>query len=530
LRAAIEWLRAKERQSTVGEAKGATGPDFLAGVSLNDIPEGGTITGRVGDEPVLLSRFDGDFFAVSGACTHYGAHLADGVVAGASVRCPLHHACFDLRTGESRRAPALDPLDCWQVDVDSEKAYVSYKLKRQPDSGPDLERDVRRVVIIGGGAAGLACANELRKLGYSGNITILSADADPPCDRPNLSKDYLAGSAPEEWLPLRTDDWYSENRIDLRLSSEVTRIDAGKRTVHCVSGEDFPFDRLLIATGSEPHRLQAPGFDSDKVFTLRSIADARAIAAQAKPGARAVIIGASFIAMEVASALRAREVEVDVVSVEHVPFDRVFGIALGEYIRKVHERNGVRFHLGAVASGFDGHAITTANGEQIPADFVVVGIGVQPRTTLAKSAGMEVDKGIIVDASMQTSVPGVYAAGDIASYPDPISGNRMRIEHWVVAERQGEVAAAGMLGQDRSFTSAPFFWSEQFGTAIRYVGHASNWDHILVDGNMDSGSFTIRYFTAGVHCASASVGRDRDNLEDELQLESQINIQAEAVA
>ena len=514
----------------MGEAKSATGPDFSAGVSLNDLPENGTIACRVGDEPVLLSRFDGELFAVSGACTHYGAHLAEGVVAGTSVRCPLHHACFDLKTGESRRAPALDPLDCWQVDVDSEKAYVSYKLKRHPDSASDLQTDVRRVIIIGGGAAGLACANELRKLGYSGDITMLSADADPPCDRPNLSKDYLAGTAPEEWLPLRTDDWYSGNRIELRLSTEVARIDAQKRTVHCISGEEFPFDRLLIATGSEPHRLQAPGFDSDKVFTLRSIADARAIAAQAKRGARAVIIGASFIAMEAASALRAREVEVDVVSVEHVPFDRVFGIALGEYIQKIHERNGVRFHLGAVASGFDGHAVSTANGEQIPADFIVVGIGVQPRTTLAKSAGVEVDKGVLVDSSMQTSVPGIYAAGDIASYPDPISRERMRIEHWVVAERQGEVAAASMLGQDRSFTSAPFFWSEQFGTAIRYVGQSSNWDQILVDGDMDSGSFTIRYFTEGTHCASASVGRDRENLEDELQLESLININAEAFA
>jgi NADPH-dependent 2,4-dienoyl-CoA reductase/sulfur reductase-like enzyme/nitrite reductase/ring-hydroxylating ferredoxin subunit len=509
----------------VGEAQAATGPDFSSGFPLGDIPEEGTVAGRVGDEPVLLSRFNGSLYAVSGACTHYGGHLADGVAEGTTVRCPLHHACFDLKTGQPLRAPALDPLDRWQVDIDSDRAYVSYKLRPQPDEAAEVETDVRRVVIVGGGAAGLACANELRRLGYSGEIVMLSADRDPPCDRPNLSKDYLAGTAPEEWLPLRGSQWYSENRVDLRLSTEVTRVDAAARTIHCASGENLAYDRLLIATGSEPNRLAAPGFDSDKVFTLRSIADARAIAELAKEGARAVVIGASFIAMEAAAALRARKVEVDIVSVEHVPFDRVFGIALGEHIKKLHEKNGVRFHLGCVASGFDGSAITTTARERIEADFVLVGIGVQPRLHVARCAGAELDNGVIVDSSMQTSVPGIYAAGDIAAYPDPASGERMRIEHWVVAERQGEVAAANMLGIKRHFDSAPFFWSEQFGTALRYVGHASKWDQVLVDGDIDSDSFVIRYFNEGVHCATATIGRDVDNLEDELALESKAIIE-----
>jgi len=508
----------------VGEAKAASGPDFSAGIALSAIPEGSTVAGRVGDDPVLLSRLDGEFYAVSGSCTHYGAHLADGIAAAGSVRCPLHHACFDLKTGAALRAPALDPLDRWQVDVDSEKAYVSYKLEGQPDSAFELQTSARNVIIIGGGAAGLACANELRRLGYAGAITMLSADSDPPCDRPNLSKDYLAGTAPEEWLPLRPDEYYSDNRIDLRLSTEVTHIDSEARTVHCASGENLPYDRLLIATGSQPHRLQAPGFDSDKVHTLRSISDARAIAARAKAGSRAVIIGASFIAMEAASALRTRGVEVDVVSVEHVPFDRVFGVAFGEYIQKLHEREGVRFHLGSVASGFDGKCVTTAKGECLDADFVLVGIGVQPRVSLARSAGVEVDNGVIVNSFLETNVPGIYAAGDIASYPDPITGERLRIEHWVHAERQGQVAAANMVGASKPFASVPFFWSEQFGTAIRYVGHASSWDQILVDGDMDSGSFAIRYFCDGVHRATASVGRDRDNLDDELELERRVVI------
>jgi NADPH-dependent 2,4-dienoyl-CoA reductase/sulfur reductase-like enzyme/nitrite reductase/ring-hydroxylating ferredoxin subunit len=504
----------------VGEAQAATGPDFSSGFPLSDIPNEGTVAGRVGDEPVLLSRFSGSLYAVSGACTHYGGHLADGVAHGTTVRCPLHHACFDLKTGQPLRAPALDPLDRWQVDVDSDRAYVSYKLKPQPDEEPDLETDVRRVVIVGGGAAGLACANQLRRLGYSGEVTILSADRDPPCDRPNLSKDYLAGTAPEEWLPLRTDQWYSDNRVELRLSTEVTRVDPQARTVHCASGENLPYDRLLIATGSEPNRLAVPGFDRENVFTLRSIADARAIAERATEGARAVIVGASFIAMEAAAALRSRKVEVDIVSVEHVPFDRVFGIALGEHIRKIHEKNGVRFHLGCVASSFDGSAITTTARERLDADFVLGGIGVQPRLHVARCAGVDLDNGVVVDARMQTSVAGIYAAGDIAAYPDPISGQRQRIEHWVVAERQGEVAAANMLGQARRFDSAPVLWSEQFGLSIRDVGHASEWDQVIVDGDIESGSFAIRYFNEGKHCATATIGRDVDNLEDELALES----------
>ena len=514
-----------KKGAIVGEAQAAAGPDFSAGFPLSDIPDDGTVSGRVGDEAVLLSRFEGSLYAVSGSCTHYGGHLADGVAEGGSVRCPLHHACFDLKTGAALRAPALDPLDRWQVDVDSDRAYVSYKLKRLSDEAPEIDSDVRRIVIVGGGAAGLACAIELRRLGYSGEISMLSADRDPPCDRPNLSKDYLAGTAQEEWLPLRTDEWYSDNRVDLRLSTDVSHVDVDAKTVHCASGDELPYDKLLIATGSEPNRLNAPGFDGANVLTLRTIADASAIIEQAKEGTRAVIIGSSFIAMEAAAALRARKVEVDIVSVEHIPFDRVFGIAVGEHIKNMHEKNGVRFHLGRVASSFDGTTVSISAGEQIPADFVVVGIGVQPRLHLARSAGAEIGNGVVVDSGMRTSVPDIYAAGDITCYPDPFTGERVRIEHWVVAERQGEVAAANMLGQDRQFDSAPFFWSEQFGTSIRYVGHASQWDQVLVDGDIDSGEFIIRYFDKGEHRASASIGRDVDNLEDELALESKASVE-----
>ena len=503
----------------MGEAAGATGPDFSDGIALSQIPIGGTLAGRVGNEPVLLSNFDGELFAIGGSCTHYGGALADGVHEGVSVRCPLHHACFDLRTGAALRAPALDPVDRWLVEVEGNRAFVRRKIdERLAAVAPDT--DVQKIVIVGGGAAGLACAHELRRLGFAGKVTILSADADPPCDRPNLSKDYLAGTAPEEWLWLRSDDWYSDNDVDLRLSTEVARIDPAARTVHCASGEELPYDRLLLATGAEPNRLANPGFDRPNVHTLRSVADARAIAEQARSGSHAVIIGASFIALEATAALRQREVEIDIVSVEEVPLEHVFGAELGRHIQALHEKNGVRFHLSSVVEAFDGRAVQLKGGERIEADFIVVGIGVRPRTGLAESAGAAVDHGVVVDSFLETSVAGIFAAGDIASYPSPVTGERTRIEHFVVAERQGEVAAANMLGHRERFDSAPFFWTEQYGVPIRYVGRASGWDAVTCEGDFESGSLVARYFVGGRHCATATVGRDDANLEDELSLET----------
>jgi NADPH-dependent 2,4-dienoyl-CoA reductase/sulfur reductase-like enzyme/nitrite reductase/ring-hydroxylating ferredoxin subunit len=503
----------------LAESGGATGPDFSQGIGLGEIPDEGTIAGRVGDDPVLLSRLGGELFAIGGACTHYGGHLGEGISGGSTVRCPLHHACFDLRTGAVLRAPALDPVDRWQVEVEGGRAFVRRKADQPEKTTAPIDSAIQKIVVIGGGAAGLACAKELRRRGFEGSITMLSADPDAPCDRPNLSKDYLAGTAPEEWLWLRGDDWYADNRVDLRLSTEVIRIDPDARTVHCESGEQFGFDRLLIATGAEPNRLDAPGLDRPNVHTLRSVRDARSLAEAAQPGARAVVIGASFIGLEAAAALRHRGVEVDIVSVEEIPLEHVFGRDVGLQLQQLHESRGVRFNLNCIVGGFDGREVELGNQRRIPADFVLMAIGVRPRTAIAEQAGASVKNGVIVDAHLQTSIPGIYAAGDIAAYPEPISGQTARIEHWVVAERQGEVAAANMLGERKRFESAPFFWTEQYGVPLRYVGRASGWDAVTVEGDVESGSLVARYFADGTHCATATIGRDRENLEDELKLE-----------
>jgi NADPH-dependent 2,4-dienoyl-CoA reductase/sulfur reductase-like enzyme/nitrite reductase/ring-hydroxylating ferredoxin subunit len=503
----------------VGEQAQVSGPDFTQGIALGDLPDPGTIAGRVGDDPVLLSRIAGELYAVGGACTHYGGALADGIDGSATVRCPLHHACFDLRTGAPLRAPALDALDRWQVEVEGERAFVRRRLEKAPAAGPSLHDAPASIVIVGGGAAGLACANELRRLGYPGAITMFSADGDPPCDRPNLSKDYLAGTAPEEWIPLRAPDWYEQQAIQLWLDTEVTAIDVDARTVVTASGLIFPFDRLLLCTGSVPNRLAGPGFDLPNVRTLRSLADAKAVIELARPGSRAAIIGSSFIGLEAAAALRTRRVAVDVVSVEAVPFERVLGPEIGRMVQRMHEEHGVAFHLGRSVASYDGNSLRLTDGSAIDADFLLVGIGVRPRLELAHAAGLALGDGVLVNAHLETSAPGIFAAGDIAAHLDPTSGRPARIEHWATAERQGQTVAANMLGLDRRFDAVPFFWTEQYGSALRYVGHAPQWDRVEIDGDLASRDFTARYYAGTEQLASATMNRDRESLAEERRLE-----------
>ena len=497
------------------------GPDLSAGISLDDLATNATIAGRVGNEAILLSKFEDGLFAVSRSCTHYHADLADGLLSRGTVRCPWHHACFDLRSGRALRAPALDALDTWLVEVEGNIAFVRRKLERKLTEQKHAG-DAKKIVIIGGGAAGLSCANELRQLGYSGAISMLSADQDPPVDRPNLSKDYLAGSAPDEWMPLRSDRWYRDNGIDLRLETEVVRIDPVARRVYTRTGDEVGYDRLLIATGSEPNRLTGNGFDHDAVVTLRSYADAQAIAARASAGMTAAVIGSSFIGLEAAAALRKRGLEVHVIAPEKLPFERLLGEQVGLFLYALHERNGVHFHLGTSVTNFANGAVTLADGQAISADIVLVGIGVRPRTSLAVSAGIEAPAAIAVDAFLRTVVPDIYAAGDIAAYPDPVTGEPTRIEHWVVAERQGQAVAANMLGLRKRYQAVPFFWTKQYDVSVRYVGRAARWDEVVVNGDVSGGDFIARYYDKGVHLASAAVGRDREMLEEERRFEGMI--------
>jgi NADPH-dependent 2,4-dienoyl-CoA reductase/sulfur reductase-like enzyme len=440
-----------------------------------------------------------------------------------TVRCPWHHACFSLRTGEALHPPALSPVPCWAVEQRDGKLFVTTKKeapapKKRSSAAPAAGLP-ERIVIVGGGAAGFAAAAKLRREQYQGSIVMLSNDDAPPVDRPNLSKDYLAGNAPEDWVPLRPASFYSDNNIELHLDASVIGIDTRSREVALAEGSKIRFDRLLLATGADPIRLSIPGADLPHVCTLRSLADCRAIIARAKTARRAVVLGASFIGLEVAAALRARGIEVHVVAPEKRPMERILGQQIGDFVRALHEEHGVVFHLEDTAGAIDHNRIALKSGGTLDADLVIAGIGVRPRTELGEKAGLRLDRGVIVDAYLETSVPGLFAAGDIARWPDPHSGENIRVEHWVVAERQGQTAALNMLGHREKFTAVPFFWSQHYDVPINYVGHAEKWDELTIDGDVMAKDCLLRYKRNGRVLAVASIYRDVESLEAEVAME-----------
>ena len=499
------------------------GPDLTQGVALSSLDEGAMLPGHAQGEPLILVRRGSELFAIGAVCTHYGAPLATGLLVDDTVRCPWHHACFSLRTGEALRAPALNPVSCWRVEQRDGTAFVREKLET-------ATRRVRAVtsampesiVIVGGGAAGNAAAEMLRREGYTGRLTMLSADESVPYDRPNLSKNYLAGSAPEDWIPLRSPEFYKEQKIDLRLGVRVTAIDAARRQVHLAEDSPYTYDALLLATGAEPVRLALPGGDLPHVHYLRTFADSRALIARAVVSKQAVVIGASFIGLEVASSLRARNIDVHVVGRETCPMEKILGSEVGNFIRKMHEEHGVTFHLGTTPVAIDERSVTLQSGENIPADLVVIGVGVRPGIALAEQAGLAVDRGVSVNEYLETSIPGIFAAGDIARWPDPLTGERIRVEHWVVAERQGQTAARNILGRRERFDAVPFFWTEQYDFGLAYVGHAERFDKAEIDGQLDAPDCTITFRRGGRKLAVAVIHRDLEGVRAEVEFEQTI--------
>jgi apoptosis-inducing factor 3 len=481
------------------------------GIPWADLADGASVAGKVGDDDVLLARVGNDVFAVGAACTHYSGPLAEGLIVGTTVRCPWHHACFDLKTGEALRAPAFNPLPCWSVERRGDRVYVGAKRDSFSGSGRPAASP-SSVVIIGLGAAGAAAAEMLRRRGYSGSVTIIDDDTSAPVDRPNLSKDYLSGHAQPEWIPLWPDGFAAAHRITIHRA-QAKSLDVANRQVALADGKTVPYDALILAMGSEPNHLGIPG-----AMTLRSFADANAIIKAAEHAKRAVVIGSSFIGLEVAASLRERKVEVDVVSQESRPLERVLDPRVSAMIRELHEKHGVRFHMGAEVAKIESSKVTLRDGSTIDAELVIAGIGVKPRLALAQAAGLAVDNGVLVNEYLETSTPGVWAAGDIARWPDPHTGHRLRIEHWVVAERQGQVAAKNVLGLKQRFDVVPYFWSQHYDMTIRYLGFSLPWQHVAIDGDLAAHHAAIVY-RAGKTVGFATLDEDRLNLEAEVAME-----------
>jgi apoptosis-inducing factor 3 len=502
------------------------GPDFASGIAMSDLSENTPLLGHTHGEAVVLIRQGAEVRALGATCSHYGGPLAEGLVVGSTVRCPWHHACFDLRTGEALGAPALDPIACYEVQRRGDRVIVGARQSLAQENPPP--KSPASVVIVGAGAAGAAATERLRRLGYRGPITLIGEEAPGPVDRPNLSKDYLAGSAPEEWVSLRAPDFYEQMDVDLRIGDAAVELDPARKTIALKSGAALSYDALLLATGAEPMRLPLEGATLPHVFTLRTLADARSIIAAAKTARRAVIIGSSFIGLETAASLRTRGLDVDVVSRDALPLERVLGSQLGLFVQQLHEQNGVRFHVSSTPRAIRASAVELDDGRVLAADLVVLGVGVRPRVGLAESAGLTVADGIVVDSVFRTSAPGIWAAGDVARYPEPRLRSAVRIEHWVVAERQGQAAARDMVGLGVPFRDVPFFWSQHYDVRLAYVGHATAQDAIELTGSLPDRDATLVYRRAGKVLAVVTIGRDRQSLAIEAALEREDEAALEA--
>lgn len=498
----------------------ATEPDLAAGIPVADLPSSGLLSGKVGGEDVLLVRGTSRVFAVGAKCTHLGAPLAKGVVVGNTIRCPWHHACFDVGSGEATVAPAFRPLRRWAVEERDGTVFVRdvVHAARAPASSPAGEG---RVVIVGAGAGGYAAADALVRLGYAGTVTMVGSDPAAPYDRTLLSKDFLDGKVGEDRLPIEGDG-LAERGVDLRLGATVVSIDPEDRRIGLADGTTLPYAALILATGSEPKRLAVPGADLPHVLTFRTADDARAILARAARARRIVVAGGSFIGLEAAASLRERGYDVAVVTPERAPFAKVFGTEVSDAIMAAHRKHGTAFHLGRQIARITPGAVALDDGRAIEADLVVVGVGVKPRVDLAEAAGLAIGDGVLVNEHLRTSRRDIYAVGDIARWPDPHSGTRVRVEHWAVAARHGQVAALNIAGQPRRYDAVPFFWTKHFDVSVRYLGHATDWDEARLEGDLAGKDAQVELSRNGEPLALATVDRDIASLAREIDMERRL--------
>lgn len=474
----------------------------------------------VDDSQILLAKINDKFYATGAFCTHYGAPLAKGILHGEKVVCPWHNACFKLTNGNFQEPPALDDLPSFPVRIEGENVLV--KLPEEiPDgctpkmSNYDPEKDRRVFVILGAGSAGSAAVETLRQQGFQGKIVLISQEENLPYDRTKLSKNYLQGKASEDSLPLRSCEFYQEHEIELRFGQAVTKVDTFTKTITLADNSTLTYDALLVATGGKARKLNVPGSDLDHVFTLRQVEDAQHILNTVKEAKQAVIIGSSFIGMEAAASLRQQGIEVTVVSPSSVPFAKVLGEQVGKMFQQLHEEKGVKFYLKTKVTELQGNGkvatVVLDNGEQLATDLVLVGIGVEPVTNYLVGVELAEDHSVPVNEYLQAAAPNLYAAGDIARFPYAPMGKPTRIEHWRLAAQHGRTAAYNMVNaRPTKFDSIPFFWSGQYDLKLRYVGHATEWDEVVIDGDLKGQKFLAFYVKNRRILAVAGCGRDRD--------------------
>ncbi|MGD9630635.1 MAG: FAD-dependent oxidoreductase [Pyrinomonadaceae bacterium] len=485
---------------------------------LSDIGDGEMKEISVEGVEVLLARINGECFAVGAHCTHYGAPLVEGALVGDRIICPWHHACFNAKNGELLEPPALDALPSFPVKIDGDEILITLSDDSSDRGNPGMaERDQgvddRTIAIIGAGAAGYSAAQALREFKFQGRIVMISREDRSPYDRPNLSKDYLQGRAEPEWMPLRSDDFFEQHEIEMLRPKEVERVDASSKSIEFTDGTRLVYDCLLVASGSSPRRLDLANSDLENIFVLRDFDQADELIKRCETAKRVVVVGASFIAMEAAASLRQRGLEVTVVAPDGIPFERILGDEIGGMFKVLHKGHGVEFRLETSIQGFEQSGekvdVLLGSGERLAADLVLLGIGVVPETGFLSGVEIHQDGSVIVDEFLCAGED-VYVAGDIATFPDSSTSELIRIEHWRFAMQQGRAAAYNMAhGYKKAFKAIPFFWTTQFDATLNYVGHARQWDRILIDGDVDAQEFLAFYFEHDHVKAVAGMGRDR---------------------
>jgi len=489
---------------------------------VNDLKNGEMKSVSVGDgKEILLVKLEDKFYAHGAHCTHYGAPLAEGVLHNSIIMCPWHHACFNAKNGDMVEPPARDSLPNYEVKIVNNDVIVmlpdELPMSRKPEMVKHDPEDKKNYIILGGGAAGNAAAQALREAGYKGNITIITKEARFPYDRPNLSKAYLSGEAPSEWMPLRDKDFYEGYNINFLFSHKVEEINIDKKEICLDNNHILKYDKILLAPGGIPRKLDIPGCELDNIFYLRSFDDCDKIIETAGKASKAVVIGSSFIGMESAYHIKERNIDVTIISKDDVPFKKILGKEVGSLIKNLHENHGIKFKSNTEISRFEGErkveAVVLSSGEKIDCDFVIVGIGVKPGSELIKGLNLEKDGSVKVNEYLQAAED-VYAAGDIASFP--FNNKLIRIEHWRFAEQQGRVAGFNMAGKNIKFNKQPFFWTEQAGLNLRYVGYADNWDESLILGDLDSKEFIL--FLSENGKIKAAIGNNKDTEMDAVEI------------
>jgi len=475
---------------------------------LADVREDRGLEVSLNESPVLLLRAGGQVRAFQGKCPHAGAPLAKGAVCHGRLICPWHKAAFRAEDGALCEPPALDSLERYHVEVRGDEVWVDDQPLPAEKIPP--ADDPRTFVIIGAGAAGTACAAALREKGFGGRILMLDREAEAGYDRTVLSKYVLAGDmAADKTPPLRDETYFTQQRIE-RRHGEVTNLDADARQIRLASGEALSYDAVLLATGGVPKTPGLSGLDLPNVFTLRSLADSRQILDRAQPGQQAVIIGDSFIAMEVAASLRKRELSVTVLARHPVPFAKQFGDSIGKAILARHRANGVVYHSEGEAARIEGtgkvEAVVLDNGQRFAADLVIIGVGVRPATEPFANLPREKDESLIVDDGMRV-IDGVWAVGDIATFP--LNGQPRRIEHWRLAQQQARIAATNMLGGEEHYLDVPFFWTYHFGKRYDYLGHAEEWAEVQFKGTPEHPPFIALLGKGGLVAAVVACDEGR---------------------